>query len=123
MNQHNDDFCTWLERAITWFAWAVLAAAVVWMAARVPGHVEADILKGANPDTANAPGDGGGLKDFISAIDQIKGPATVAFASLSSVGLLAGGAMTAMGMQSGIRIMMLSALSGAGVLLGNGLVA
>jgi hypothetical protein len=63
------------------------------------------------------------LDDLIKAINSIKAPATAAFSAVSGLGLLAGGAMTAMGMPQGIRMMTMSGLSGGGVLLGNGIVA
>jgi hypothetical protein len=71
------------------------------------------------------PGSGsgtGGLSDFRQKVDDVKGPATAAFGATSGLGLLAGGTMTGLGMQSGIRMMTLSALAGGGVVLGNGLV-
>lgn len=60
---------------------------------------------------------------FLTAIDNVKGPATMALASLSGVGLLLGGCLLAVGQQSGARIMALAACAGGGVLLGNGLIA
>jgi hypothetical protein len=65
---------------------------------------------------------GDGLSDLIGAVRRIRGPATAAFGSVSGLGLLAGGAMTALGMPQGIRMMTMSGLAGGGVLLGNGLV-
>lgn len=74
----------------------------------------------------NGPGqsatDQGGLDGLMSAIDAIRGPATAAFAGVSALGLLAGGAMAGMGMPQGIRAMTMSGLAGAGVLLGNGII-
>jgi hypothetical protein len=66
---------------------------------------------------------GEGLKQLRDAIGNIKGPATVVFGSLSGLGLLAGGALAAMGIPQGIRMMVTAGLAGGGVLLGNGLIA
>ncbi len=67
-------------------------------------------------------GGSGGLKDLNDAVNNIKGPATVVFGSLSGLGLVAGGAMSSMGIQQGIRVMLTAGLAGGGVLLGNGLI-
>jgi hypothetical protein len=76
----------------------------------------ADLLMPAGGEDAQ------GLGDLRRAVDNVKGPATAAFGTMSGLGLLAGGAMTALGMPQGIRMMTMSGLSGGGVLLGNGLV-
>jgi hypothetical protein len=69
------------------------------------------------------PADNGeGLEELRTAVDNVKGPATVVFGSLSGLGLLAGGAMASMGMPQGIRMMTTAGLAGGGVLLGNGLI-
>jgi hypothetical protein len=64
----------------------------------------------------------GKLGDLNDKIDQVRGPAISAFAALSGLGLLAGGAMAALGMPQGIRMMTLSGLSGGGVVLGLALI-
>lgn len=71
------------------------------------------------PDTAK----GEGLGEFITKVNAVKGPATIAMGSLSGVGLALGGGLVAVGQQSGTRIMALAACAGAGVLLGNGVIA
>lgn len=65
----------------------------------------------------------GGLGDFINAVNNVKGPATIAMGSLSGVGLALGGGLLALGQQTGVRVMAMSAAAGGGVLLGNGLIA
>ncbi len=60
---------------------------------------------------------------FIGAIEKVQGPATLTLASLSTLGLLLGACLLALGQQTGVRIMALAACAGGGVLLGNGLIA
>ena len=81
------------------------------------------ILAGGAELLKPAGGEKEGLKDFIDKVEAVKKPATAAFAATSGLGLLAGAAMTGMGMQSGIRMMTLSGLAGGGVVLGNGVIA
>lgn len=90
------------------FALAALAA----LALTLAGH--AQLLM---------PGSDKGLEDLTAAIDRVRGPATATLGSLSGLGLLAGGAMTALGIPQGIRMMAMSGLAAGGVLLGNGIVA
>lgn len=66
---------------------------------------------------------GGDFGKFLEAINKVKGPATAALAALSTIGLLLGGCLLALGQQTGTRIMALAACAGGGVLLGNGLIA
>lgn len=66
--------------------------------------------------------DSADLKELRDAIARIRTPATAALGSMSGLGLLAGGAMTALGMPQGIRMMTMSGMAGGGVLLGNGIV-
>jgi hypothetical protein len=63
------------------------------------------------------------LGDLTDAIKSVKTPAIAVFSGLSGLGLLAGGAMTAMGMPQGMRMMVTSGLAWGGVMLGNGIVA
>jgi hypothetical protein len=75
------------------------------------------------PDLLRPAGNGKGLDALQTALAKIEGPAIAVFATLSGLGLIAGGGMAAMGMQQGIRIMVTAGLAGGGVLLGKGLIA
>jgi hypothetical protein len=62
------------------------------------------------------------LKDFVDAVNKVKDPATIALGSVGFVGVLAGGGLLALGQQTGVRIMGMSAGAIGGVFLGNGLI-
>jgi hypothetical protein len=82
------------------------------------------MLIGAPPDLLRPAGEtkgGGGLGVLVEHLKDIEGPGEAVLGSLSGLGLIAGGGMTAMGMQQGIRIMMTAGLAGGGVILGKGL--
>ena len=66
---------------------------------------------------------GGSLGEVNQKVQDVKGPATGALVGFSGLGLLAGGAMTALGMQQGVRIMTMAGLAAGGVVLGNAIVA
>lgn len=98
---------------------AVWAAAAVALAA---GFVLLLVL-GAEPHLLKPDGEATGLEDFTSAVNDVKGPATIALASVGTLGMLVGGGLLALGQQPGVRIMGMSAGALAGVFLGNGLIA
>lgn len=102
----------WISRRMVPVAIALIALAAMFMLLGAP-----DLLKPAG----EAKG-GGGLSTLVQALEKIEGPALAVFGTLSGLGLVAGGAMTAMGMQQGIRIMLTAGLAGGGVLLGKGLI-
>lgn len=74
-----------------------------------------DLLK---PDGAT----GDQLGDFTKKVNAVEKPALVAFGSLSGLGLVAGAGMTVVGMPQGIRMMVMSALTGAAYPLGKGII-
>lgn len=82
----------------------------------------ADIIETAVKDDNGAAG-AGELDGFVAVVQDVKGPATVAFGSLVPVGLLVGGALMATGNRKGIQFIASSAGAGAMVLLGNGIAA
>jgi hypothetical protein len=70
-----------------------------------------------------SPGSGADIQQFITAVDSIKGPATLALMTIVPVGVIVGGGMMATGSRKGVQVMAASCGAGALVLLGNGLVA
>jgi hypothetical protein len=70
-----------------------------------------------------APGGSSEIQPFIDAVDDVKGPATLALMTIVPVGVIVGGGMMATGSRKGVQVMAASCGAGALVLLGNGLVA
>ena len=97
--------------------WLVVLAAAAAVVALLLLAGWAGLLMPADKDKVDA------LGPLLEAIDRVRGPANAVFGSIAGLGVLAGGAMTAMGMPQGLRMMTMSGLSGGGVLLGNGIVA
>jgi hypothetical protein len=101
-----------LDRRETWvFLALALGAAFVLLA-----------LLGLEPNLLKPDGDSKSLGTFIQKVNDVKGPATIALGSVGFCGMLAGGGLLALGQQTGVRIMGMSAGALAGVFLGNGLI-
>lgn len=110
------------EAAGTRWRWVAVLVAATALIALLALAGWADLLMGSGEEGATTTEEGTGLGEITAAIERVRGPATLAFGSVSSLGLLAGGAMTALGMPQGMRMMTMSGFAFAGVLLGNGIV-
>lgn len=80
------------------------------------------LLLGVEPQLLKPAGDDGPLDQFTQKVETVKNPATIALGSVSVLGVLTGGALLALGQQSGVRIMAMSGGAIAGVVLGYGLI-
>jgi hypothetical protein len=84
----------------------------------------ADIFQGIVEDEENLQGEApGGLAGVQTAVEEVKGPATVVLGSAVPIGLAAGGALMAVGQRKGMQVIATSGATGLLVLLGNGLAA
>lgn len=79
------------------------------------------------PDTDNGDGDltiegKADLGEFVAKVGEVTVTASKALGALSFLGVMLGGALLAIGQQSGLKIVGLSASAGGAVLLGNGVI-
>jgi hypothetical protein len=99
------------------------ARRLIYLLLAVGALVAVFALMGVPHLLAPTSGEGAGkFGELNTALHNIETPAEVVLGSLSGLGLVAGGAMTAMGMQQGTRIMLTAGMAGGGVMLGKGLI-
>jgi hypothetical protein len=114
-----------IERRATVAVPVMVALGEMLMLVILAGH--ADILAGALTckDAHGKSGacDAGTLGNVVTAVNDVKGPATALIGSFAGLGVVGGGALFAVSHPSGTKMMTASAAAGLVVLLGNGVVS